>query len=307
MTTAKPSPGYVGRFAPSPTGPLHFGSLLSAAASYLQAKAARGRWLVRMEDIDPPREPPGADTEILRALEHYGFAWDGPVLYQSREAARHRALVESLIARGEAYRCGCSRRALAGARRGPLGPIYPGTCRNGTRARRTAIRVRTNDAPIAFDDRLQGRQTQRLESESGDFVILRRDGLIAYQLAVVADDAAQGVTEVVRGVDLLDSTPRQLHLQRLLGLPTPAYAHFPLAVNARGEKLGKSTGAPAVSLGDPRPVLLDVLGALGQPAPADLGAASLASIWAFAIEHWEPGTLAGRRQVLWKRGQIGYR
>jgi glutamyl-Q tRNA(Asp) synthetase len=307
VTTSEPSSGYVGRFAPSPTGPLHFGSLLAAAASYLEAKAAHGRWLVRIEDIDPPREPPGADTEILRALEHYGFAWDGPVLYQSREATRHRALVEALVSRGAAYACGCSRRALAGARRGPLGIIYPGTCRNGTRARRTAIRVRTTDAPITFEDRLQGRQMQRLESESGDFVILRRDGLIAYQLAVVADDAAQGVTEVVRGTDLLDSTPRQIHLQRLLGLRTPAYAHFPVAVNARGEKLGKSTGAPAVSLGDPRPLLLALLRALGQSVPADLGSASLASIWAFATRHWDPGGLAGRRQVLWMPEKIGYR
>lgn len=288
---------YVGRFAPSPTGPLHFGSLIAAAASYLAAKSRNGRWLVRIEDIDPPREPPGADTEILRALERYGFAWDGPVLYQSREAERHFALVESLVARGAAYPCGCSRSMLAGAPRGPLGIIYPGTCRNGTRARKAAIRIRTTNEAIAFEDRLQGPQSQRLQSESGDFVIRRRDGLIAYQLAVVADDAAQGITEVVRGVDLLDSTPRQIHLQRLLGFPTPAYAHFPIAVNGRGEKLGKSTGAPPVPLDDPRPVLVSALRALGQPAPAELAAASLDSIWAWAMGNWNLDALAGKREI----------
>lgn len=287
----------MGRFAPSPTGPLHFGSLLAAAASYLQAKARGGRWLVRMEDIDPPREPPGADTEILRALERYGFTWDGPVLYQSRRADWHHELVERLVAKGHAYACGCSRGELAGAPRGPLGTIYPGTCRGGSRAARTAIRVRTDDEPTGFDDLLQGLQSQRLESVSGDFVIRRRDGLVAYQLAVVADDADQGITEVVRGIDLLDSTPRQIHLQRLLGFTTPSYAHFPVAVNARGRKLGKSTGAPAIPLEDPRPVLLRVLQSLGQPTVPGLADAGLASIWAWAVEHWDIRVLAGRTQV----------
>lgn len=296
MTEAAGS-GYVGRFAPSPTGPLHFGSLLAATASYLEAKSRGGRWLVRIEDIDPPREPPGADVRILRALERYGFAWDGPVLYQSRNAARHHALVDELIARGEAYPCGCSRRALAGARRGPLGVVYPGTCRNGTRATRTAIRLRTTPEPVEFDDRLQGRQCQRLEPESGDFVIRRREGFIAYQLAVAADDAEQGITEVVRGIDLMDSTPRQVHVQRRLGFATPAYAHFPVAINARGEKLGKSTGAPAVPLADPRPVMAEALRVLGQATPPDLAAASLDSIWSWAVDHWNIGVLAGVTRV----------
>lgn len=292
--TASP---YVGRFAPSPTGPLHFGSLLAATASYLQARARGGQWLVRVEDIDPPREPPGADTEILRALERYGFAWDGPVLYQSRQSPWHHGLVQRLVAEGHAYACGCSRRQLAAAPRGPLGTIYPGTCRGGSRAKRTAIRVRTDDVPIAFDDGLQGPRSTALESESGDFVIRRRDGLIAYQLAVAADDAAQGITEVVRGVDLLDSTPRQIHLQRLLGFTTPAYAHFPVVVNARGDKLGKSTGAPAVPLDDPRPLLLRVLQSLGQPVPAGLADAGLDSIWTWAVEHWDIRVLTGRRET----------
>lgn len=291
------APQYVGRFAPSPTGPLHFGSLLAAVASYLQAKSQHGRWLVRMEDIDPPREQPGADTRILRALEAYGFAWDGPVLYQSTQEQWHRQLIHRLLAEGAAYPCGCSRSDLAGAARGPLGLIYPGTCRRGCSASRTAIRVRTDDAPVAYDDLLQGRQTQRLESESGDFVIRRRDGLIAYQLAVAADDSAQGITQVVRGIDLMDSTPRQIHVQRLLGFATPEYAHVPVAVNARGQKLSKTTGARAIPTGEPRPVLVRALQALGQPVPAGLAEADLDAIWAWARNHWKPGVLAGRRQI----------
>jgi glutamyl-Q tRNA(Asp) synthetase len=290
-------PQYVGRFAPSPTGPLHFGSLLAAVASYLQAKSCNGRWLVRMEDIDPPREVPGADRLILRALETYGFAWDGPVLYQSRQVEWHRQLVDRLVAEGFAYPCGCSRSDLAGAARGPLGVIYPGTCRNGSTASRTAIRVRTHDEPVGYRDLLQGPQSQRLEPESGDFVIRRRDGLIAYQLAVAADDAAEGVSQVVRGIDLMDSTPRQIHLQRLLELPTPEYAHIPVAVNARGQKLSKTTGARALPLDEPRPVLIRALQALGQPAPAGLAGARLDALWAWALEHWDMSVLARRREI----------
>lgn len=288
---------YVGRFAPSPTGPLHFGSLLAAVASYLQARSRGGRWLIRMEDIDPPREPPGADTLILRALEAYGFDWDGPVLYQSTQDAWHRELIDRLLAAGAAYPCGCSRRDLADAARGPLGVIYPGTCRRGTTASRTAIRARTDDEPVAWDDRLQGLQSHRLESGSGDFVIRRRDGLIAYQLAVAADDAAQGITEVVRGIDLMESTPRQIHLQRLLGFATPAYAHIPVAVDTRGRKLSKSTGARAVPVGEPRPVLVRALQALGQQPPAGLAEAALDAIWDWARQHWNPGALAARKRV----------
>lgn len=291
------APPYVGRFAPSPTGPLHFGSLMAASASYLQAKSQNGHWLVRMEDIDPPREPPGADTLILRALEAYGFAWDGRVLYQSTQDQWHRELIDRLVAEGAAYPCGCSRNDLARAARGPLGLIYPGTCRRGCTASRTAIRVRTTDEPLGYDDLLQGSQSQRLESESGDFVIRRRDGLIAYQLAVAADDSAQGITQVMRGIDLMDSTPRQIHLQRLLGFATPQYAHVPVAVDARGRKLSKSTGARAVPIGEPRPVLVRALQALGQPVPAGLAEASLDAIWAWARQRWDPGVLIARRQV----------
>ena len=296
MTTSEPA-SYVGRFAPSPTGPLHFGSLLAAVASFLQATVNQGKWLLRVEDIDPPREQPGAEKRILDALEDYGFVWDGPVTYQSRFAQRHEELVQRLLDDGHAYPCSCSRRDLAGATRGPLGAIYPGTCRNGGAAGDVAIRVRTDDEPISFVDALQGKQTQRLESESGDFVIKRRDGLIAYQLAVVADDYDQGITEVVRGIDLLDSTPRHIHLQRMLGFSTPAYLHIPVAENSDGQKLSKLTGATEIDRHEVRPVLVHALDALGQRPTLDLAAASLESIWKWASENWRPGVMADQTSI----------
>ena len=289
---------YVGRFAPSPTGPLHFGSLLAAVASYLQARVNGGKWLLRVEDIDPPREQPGATGRIIGALEAYGFEWDGPVSYQSHFADRHDELVQQLIADGHAYPCTCSRSDLAGARQGVLGAIYPGTCRDAGRSPHDAsIRVRTDDTPVSFVDRLQGDQQQRLEAESGDFVIKRRDGLIAYQLAVVADDHDQGITEVVRGIDLLDSTPRQIHLQRLLGFATPAYAHIPVAETPSGQKLSKMTGAREIKLEGVEPVLVQALDALGQAPPADLAASGLDSIWAWASANWQPAVLAGKKSI----------
>lgn len=294
MSSAAPP---VGRFAPSPTGPLHFGSLLAAVASCLQSRSRGGRWLLRIEDIDPPREQPGATARILEALERYGFEWDGDIRYQSTRRQRHLDAVDSLRERGLAYPCGCSRRDLRAARQGPLGTVYPGTCRNGCDAGEYAIRVLTDDEPLSFTDGLQGLQSQRLQSESGDFVILRRDGLVAYHLAVVVDDADQGITEVLRGIDLLDSTPRHIHLQRLLGLPTPQYLHIPVAENGRGQKLSKLTGAAALPMNDPRPTLLAALRALEQPAGRDLDASSLADIWRWASAHWNPQALAGRRRI----------
>ena len=293
---SEPAP-YIGRFAPSPTGPLHFGSLLAAVASYLQAVVNQGKWLLRVEDIDPPREQPGSDRLIIEALEDYGFEWDGPVTYQSRFAERHEELVQRLLDVGHAYPCACSRRDLAGASRGPLGAIYPGTCRNGSSATDVAIRVRTDDEQIRFVDALQGEQTQRLESESGDFVIKRRDGLIAYQLAVVVDDYDQGITEVVRGIDLLDSTPRHIHLQRMLGFATPTYLHIPVAENSDGQKLSKLTGATEIERNEVRPVLVSALDALGQQPAADLAASSLESIWKWAVENWRPDVMAGQRSI----------
>lgn len=297
-TIATGKPPYVGRFAPSPTGPLHFGSLLAAAASYLQARACDGRWLVRVEDIDPPREESGATDAILAALERYGFEWDGPTIYQSGSAVAHEAALQRLLDAGQAYPCGCSRRDLADVPQGPLGTVYPGTCRDGCTSSETAIRVRTTDAPIAFTDGLQGPQQQRLESESGDFVIWRRDGLVAYHLAVVADDFEQGVTEIVRGTDLLDSTPRQVWLQDLLSYPRPGYLHIPVAAHPDGQKLSKLTGAAPVSRENPRRTLVLALEALGQQPPGELGDASIADIWAWAIGHWQLEALVGRTQII---------
>jgi glutamyl-Q tRNA(Asp) synthetase len=279
MAASEPAQ-YVGRFAPSPTGPLHFGS-----------------WLLRIEDIDPRRQQEGAIDEILTGLDRYGFEWDGPVAFQSDNADRHRRVISDLRAAGLAYPCSCSRRELATARQGPLGSIYPGTCRTGSRGRDYAVRVRTDDAPIEFIDRLQGDRRQRLESESGDFVILRRDGLIAYHLAVVVDDFDQGVTEVVRGIDLLDSTPRQIYLQRLLGYREPGYLHIPIAANAAGQKLSKLTGAPPISLSQISQTLVLALEALGQRPPPELAANSPHTIWSWSIKHWQPEAMSGQTAI----------
>jgi glutamyl-Q tRNA(Asp) synthetase len=276
---------------------LHFGSLLAAVASYLEARTRNGIWLLRIEDIDPPRELAGASREILTALEHYGFEWDGPVSYQSASRAEHEAALARLSDAGHLYPCGCSRRDVEDEPAGPLGPIYPGTCRSGTRARDTALRARTTDEPLVFEDRLQGRQFQRLESDSGDFVVQRRDGLIAYQLAVVVDDYLQGASEVVRGVDLLPSTARQIWLQRLLGYPTPGYAHIPVAVDAAGQKLSKSTGAAPLPLRGEAAVLVAALAALGQAPPKTLQAAALRDVWLWARANWRLDVLKGRSQI----------
>ncbi len=296
MAKKKPA-GYVGRFAPSPTGPLHFGSLLAATASYLEATTNSGQWLLRIEDIDAPRASPDAEQYIIEALESYGFEWHGNVRFQSREIDRHLALVDKLLTDGFAYPCSCSRQDLANVPRGPLGRIYPGTCRRGCEGGDVAIRIRTNALPIAFHDVLQGRQEQLLEPESGDFVIRRRDGLIAYHLAVVADDFAQRVTHVVRGIDLLDSTPRQIYLQQLLGYPAPEYAHIPIGTNPSGEKLGKSTGAAAIATEEVRPTLVAALMALGQKPPAELAECRLDAIWSWARENWNMGVLTGQTNL----------
>ncbi len=247
---------------------------------------------------------PGATDEILVALERYGFEWDGPITYQSDSRAAHEAAVKTLLDTRQAYRCGCSRRDLAAAGRGPLGIIYPGTCRGGTEAAEYAWRVRTNNEPLIFTDSLQGRQAQQLESESGDFIVLRRDGLIAYQLAVVVDDHLQGITEIVRGIDLLDSTPRQIHLQQLLDYPTPVYAHIPVAVNPDGQKLSKNTGAAGIPSDKVRRTLVSALQALGQQPPADLQAAPLADIWTWASEHWRIDVLKGETRILPTRSAV---
>ena len=278
---------YVGRFAPSPTGPLHFGSLVAALASWLDARAAEGRWLVRIEDLDAPRVLSGAADDILRTLDRLGLGWDGPVVYQSRRSASYKAALESL----DTYWCGCTRREIADSSIGRASDgaqIYPGTCRAGLAPGRTprALRVRTGGEEIAFTDRVQGPQRQVLEREIGDFVLLRADGQFAYQLAVVVDDAEQGVTDVVRGADLLDSTPRQIFLQRLLGYPMPRYLHVPAAVNQAGEKLSKQTGARPVDIKRKAEELARALTFLGQSETDDL---------AQAVANWKPELIPVRR------------
>jgi len=276
---------YRGRFAPSPTGPLHFGSLVAALASFLQAKAQGGEWLVRIEDIDPPREVVGASDDILRTLEALGFEWDGEIVYQSRRTEAYRAALDQLQTGGLLYGCSCTRKEIADSSvQGIEGPVYPGSCRAGVAPGRAAraLRVRTAGARIEFHDRWQGVIRRDIETEYGDFVVRRADGLFAYQLAVTVDDAAQGISEVVRGADLLESTPRQIHLQRLLGLATPSYAHLPVAVNVEGEKLSKQTAAVPLDAKNPLPVLIQAMMFLGQSPPDELAGAELADFWTWA-------------------------
>jgi glutamyl-Q tRNA(Asp) synthetase len=284
------SPRYRGRFAPSPTGPLHFGSLIAAVGSFLDARQCGGQWLVRVEDIDPPRAVAGAADNILRTLEAFGLHWDGEVLRQSLRGEAYREALHALERLGMLYPCNCSRRELADAADVlSSGLVYPGYCRLGMRRGRKefALRLRTDDHAIEFHDRLQGHYLQCLESEVGDFVLRRADGLFAYQLAVVVDDGEQGISDVVRGADILDSTPRQIYLQRLLGLPTPSYLHLPVAVNRAGEKLSKQILAPAVNPGAAVPTLVKVLTALGQDPPRALLDSDLAALWEWAVAHWQ--------------------
>jgi glutamyl-Q tRNA(Asp) synthetase len=274
--------GYIGRFAPSPTGPLHFGSLVAATASYLDARANQGQWLVRMEDVDTPRVRPGAADDILRTLDRFGFEWDGELMYQSTRTEAYRTALDDLRTAGHAYLCGCSRK--------DIGDRYPGTCRNGLKPGRTprAWRVRVSSNPIEFVDRTQGPQRQNVEEYSGDIVVLRADGLFAYQLAVVVDDRDQGVTDIVRGADLLDSTARQIHLQRLLNAPTPRYLHTPIAVNAKGQKLSKQTRAPAIDPAQALPQTAGALRFLGQKPPSLSDIDTTTDLWRWAIENWRP-------------------
>lgn len=282
---------YRGRFAPSPTGPLHFGSLVAAVGSYLDARSQGGEWLVRMEDVDTPRNVPGAAEGILATLEAFGFAWDGPVLWQSARLEAYAAALDALRANGLAYPCACSRKEVADTATQPAidgGLVYPGTCRAGLPHGREARawRLCVDASATTFSDRLQGEIVQHLERDVGDFVLKRADGLFAYQLAVVVDDAFQGITDIVRGADLLASTPRQLWLQRCLGFPVLRYAHLPVATNAAGEKLSKQTLAPAIRPAAAAGELVRALDFLGQAVPAGLAGASLAEVWQWAHAHW---------------------
>ena len=289
---------YVGRFAPSPTGPLHFGSLVAALASWLEARHAGGRWLLRMEDLDQPRVIPGAGDAILRQLEALGLEWDGPVAYQS---ARLELYVEALRKlEGHTYPCACSRKELEDSALAIDGSrIYPGTCRNGPPEGKAprAIRLHTGEEPIRFTDKVQGTIEQSVEREVGDFVLRRADGVFSYQLAVVVDDAAQGVTDVVRGSDLLDSTPRQIHLQRLLGVATPRYLHVPVATNAAGEKLSKQTYAADARRED----LSKGLRFLGMNLPEEVSRISSKEMLEWASTHWDAGRIPKCRTIVFER------
>jgi len=280
---------YRGRFAPSPTGPLHFGSMVAAVGSFLQAKSRGGEWLVRMENLDPPREVPGAANDILHTLEAFGLHWDGAVMYQSRRHGVYEAAQKMLERLDAIYPCACSRREIADSSVSSVdGPVYPGTCRAGLPAGRAprAWRVRVNGRAVEFADAVQGRVIRDLAADFGDFVVRRADGYFAYQLAVVVDDAEQGITEVVRGADLIESTPRQIHLQRLLNLPTPDYLHLPVALNANSEKLSKQTLAAPLDNARPLLALLQVMRFLGQEIPPELAETNLDDFWRWAIVHW---------------------
>lgn len=278
---------YRGRFAPSPTGPLHLGSLLAALASYLQAHSKQGEWLVRIEDLDTCRTISGAADSILKTLENFHLHWHGPVMWQSHRLDAYHTALEKLKQAQWTYPCICTRKLLEGEH------IYPGTCRNSVDSTVLphALRVKTNDKHITWMDGIQGSCNSQLAEDCGDFIVQRRDGLIAYQLAVVVDDAEQGVSEVVRGTDLLDSTPRQIHLQQLLGLSTPNYCHIPIIVDKRGQKLSKQSLAEPVDTLNTSQTLYQLLDLLNHCPPKELKGASASQLLDWAILHWQPEKL----------------
>ena len=282
---------YIGRFAPSPTGLLHIGSLLTAVASYADARTHQGKWLVRIEDLDPPREMPGAAADILRTLEAFGFEWDGEVAYQSRRYDLYQDTLDRLKAAGLVYPCYCSRKDWqAAATQGADGFVYNGRCRNpqqrpDTQNKMPAWRTQVPDRVIGFSDGIVGQYAQNLAHDIGEFVLLRADGYWAYQLAVVADDADQGITHIVRGQDLLVSTPRQIYLQQCLGVPTPSYAHLPLLTNSQGQKWSKQTLAPALDLNQKEQLLRQVLTYLNLPEAPAVNRPQELLDW--AVAHWQ--------------------
>jgi len=292
---------YIGRFAPSPTGPLHTGSLLAAMASYLDARKNRGLWLLRIEDIDPPREVSGASESILHCLESFGFEWDGEVLYQSTRLAIYQDILDQLIKADLVYPCVCSRKNISQSlpRTGPLGPIYPNTCKDKVidLSMQHAFRLRTEAKTVSYEDKLQGRQTTNLANEIGDFVIKRADGLFSYQLAVVIDDEFQGVNNVVRGCDLLENTFAQLYLQKLLAYQPPNYLHIPILVNQNQEKLSKQTGAHALPTDHPLPQLVSAWKLLGQSTDSINKLTTPSEFWEWAIPIWEPKSIPAQRAI----------
>jgi len=284
---------YRGRFAPSPTGELHFGSLLTAVASYLQAKHQHGEWLLRIDDIDPPREQKGATSSILNTLEKFGFEWDQSVFYQSHNRQQHQDIVQQLLAQKKAYPCSCSRKSIlekTGQRQGPI--IYPGFCRQGPLQSLPAtaspsIRLHCQQQTIRFNDLIQGKQIVDLEKSRGDFVIQRSDGYFSYQLASGFDDAEQGITEVVRGADLLSDTSCQIHLRNTLNLASPQYCHIPVIVNRAGQKLSKQNYAKPIRQTESVSLLHKSLQFLGQNPPPDLLSVNQNEIWSWALSHWQ--------------------
>ncbi len=286
-----PNKSYIGRFAPSPTGPLHYGTMIAAIASFLQARAHQGQWLVRIEDVDTARCITGMDTKILKTLNAFGLHWDGEVIYQSRRTDVYEHALAQLKQKQLAYPCTCSRKQLA-AETGNWSPVYPGTCRNSSdwHSDGYAVRLKVGDDIIRFADKVYGEQHQHLAEEVGDYIIKRRDALFAYQLAVVVDDAEQNITEVVRGADLLDSTTRQIYLQQCLGYATPDYLHLPLALDDSGNKLSKSSGATAIDNANPQTTIISILKFLGQTLPDD--SLTFDELWQYAITHWQPETIS---------------
>jgi glutamyl-Q tRNA(Asp) synthetase len=282
--------GYVGRFAPTPSGDLHLGSLYTAVASYLDARAHGGRWLLRIEDVDAPRAVPGSADRIVATLQRFGFEWDGEIMLQSGRIEHYRTALQALRDRGLTFECTCSRSQLEDEQR------YPGICRALARpaAADTATRLRVEPNLISFTDEIQGTFRQDVAAAVGDLIIKRRDQVFAYLLAVVTDDAAQGVTHVVRGADLLDNTPRQIYLQRLLGVATPRYAHVPVLTEADDKKLAKSRRSVRADSAAPLTQLLSVFSLLGMTPPAQLQSAQLPDIWGWAIAHWNKNAVPNR-------------
>ena len=298
--TVEPSRPYRGRFAPSPSGPLHFGSLVAASASWLEARVRNGEWLLRIEDLDPPREKAGAADAILASLDRLGLHWDGAVLRQSTRLDAYRAALDRLAADDQLRTCTCTRAALAALpenQRHDAGDelYHPPQClpAGGASAAGAALRFRVPDRDVEFMDRVQGLQVTNVARCVGDFVLRRRDGLFAYQLAVVVDDAEQGILDIVRGADLLSSTPRQILLQQALGLPLLTYMHIPLAVGRDGLKLSKSEDAPGLALAAPARLAVAALEFLGQEPPAELARGGVAAVWDWAVTHWHPERLSG--------------
>ncbi|MDD4915132.1 MAG: tRNA glutamyl-Q(34) synthetase GluQRS [Methylococcales bacterium] len=278
---------YIGRFAPSPTGPLHLGSLYTALASFLDARSRQGLWLLRIDDLDAPRNQPGAEQAILDCLKAYGLQWDGEIYYQSRHLTDYEAAINRL--QQHVYGCVCSRKELAA-----YPDVYPGFCRHLPRPQIAhALRIKTCNTVTGFTDAVQGEIRRNVALQDGDFIIKRKDGVIAYQLAVVVDDHAQQVNQVVRGYDLLDATPKQIFLQTLLGYPQPAYMHVPVIVDRHGNKLSKQTCAQAVDLHQAATTLHLLLFLLKQNPPPALRTAGVADILDWAIAHWRPGQLVG--------------